>query len=92
MECTYDTAAVLYFNYNNPLVKKLAEQENETDLKMLVEILYVQALQIGGFSLHNNELGMLNRNILLLMERGLSAPAATYKPTEYDPCCRCIRC
>ncbi len=71
-EIPNDTAAVLYFNYNNPLVKKLAEQENETDLKMLVEILYVQALQIGGFSLHNNELGMLNRNILLLMERGLS--------------------
>ncbi len=71
-EIPTDTAAVLYFNYNNPLVKKLAEQENETDLKMLVEILYVQALQIGGFSLHNNELGMLNRNILLLMERGLS--------------------
>ncbi len=67
-----DTAAVLYFNYNNPLVKKLTEREAEADLKILVEILYVQALQIGGFTLHNNELGMLNRNILTLMERGLS--------------------
>ena len=51
---------------------KLAAQEDEGDLKILVEILYVQALQIGGFTLHNNELGMLNRNILTLMERGLS--------------------
>lgn len=67
-----DTAAVLYFNYNNTLVKKLAAMESERDLKLMVEILYVQALQIGGFTLHNNELGMLNRNILTLMERGLS--------------------
>ena len=71
-EIPSDTAAVLYFNYNNPLVKKLAAVESEPDLKLLVEILYVQALQIGGFVLHNNELGMLNRNILTLMERGLS--------------------
>ncbi|MCM1214366.1 MAG: HSP90 family protein [Lachnospiraceae bacterium] len=71
-EIPSDTAAVLYFNYNNPLVKKLAAVEAEPDLKLLVEILYVQALQIGGFVLHNNELGMLNRNILALMERGLS--------------------
>ena len=71
-EIPSDTAAVLYFNYNNPLVKKLTAVESEQDLKLLVEILYVQALQIGGFVLHNNELGMLNRNILTLMERGLS--------------------
>lgn len=66
-----DTAAILYFNYDNPLVKKLAQQEDETDLKLLVEILYIQSLQIGGFPLHHNELGILNRNILVLMERGL---------------------
>lgn len=71
-EIPSDTAAVLYFNYNNPLVKKLAAVESESDLKIMVEILYVQALQIGGFALHNNELGMLNRNILTLMERRLS--------------------
>ncbi len=41
-------------------------------MKIFVEILYVQALQIGGFPLHNDEMGMLNRNILTLMERGLS--------------------
>lgn len=67
-----DTAATLYFNYHNPIVKKLAEIEDEATLKIFVEILYVQALQIGGFTLHNNEMGMLNQNILTLMERGLS--------------------
>lgn len=67
-----ERAATLYFNYRNPLVRKLAECEREQDMKVFVEILYVQALQIGGFTLHNNEMGMLNRNILTLMERGLS--------------------
>ena len=67
-----ERAATLYFNYHNPLVRKLAECEREQDLKVFVEILYVQALQIGGFTLHNNEMGMLNRNIMTLMERGLS--------------------
>lgn len=67
-----DVAATLYFNYNNPVVKKLVELEEVDLLKVLVEILYVQALQIGGFTLHNNEMSLLNRNILTLMERGLS--------------------
>ncbi|MCH5258308.1 MAG: HSP90 family protein [Lachnospiraceae bacterium] len=71
-ELPSDTAAVLYFNYNNPLVKKLAVCDDEGEWKLFVEILYVQALQIGGFVLHNNEMGMLNRNIMRLMERGLS--------------------
>ncbi len=67
-----EMAATLYFNYNNPIVKKLVEVEQTDLLKTFIEILYVQALQIGGFSLHNNEMSMLNRNILTLMERGLS--------------------
>ena len=66
-----DTAAILYFNYENPLVKRLSQQENEQDIKLLVEILYIQAMQIGGFPLHHNELGILNRNILSLMEKGM---------------------
>lgn len=66
-----DMAATLYFNFHNPIVKKLIRIEEEATLKVFLEILYVQALQIGGFPLHNNELGMLNRNILTLMERGL---------------------
>ena len=71
-ETASDTAAILYFNYNSPLVKKLVACGAESEWKLFVEILYVQALQIGGFVLHNNEMGMLNRNILRLMERGLS--------------------
>ena len=54
------------------IVKKMVEIEEESVLKIFIEILYVQALQIGGFPLHNNEMAMQNRNILALMERGLS--------------------
>lgn len=64
--------AVLYFNYQNPTVKKLMELKNEADLKIFVELLYVQALQIGGFPLHQNESGMLNRNITTLIEKELN--------------------
>ena len=66
-----DTAATLYFNYNNPVVKKIVEVNDNELLKVIVEILYVQALQIGGFSLHNNEMGMLSRNIIKLIDREL---------------------
>lgn len=67
-----DRAATLYFNYNNSIVKKILSVEEEAFLKTILEILYVQALQIGGFSLHNNEMSILNHNILSLIERGLS--------------------
>ena len=53
------------------MVRKLAEVDREEDLKIFVEILYVQALQIGGFPLHRNETGILNRNIMALIERAL---------------------
>ena len=35
-----DTAAILYFNYENPLVKRLSQQENEQDIKLLVLLQY----------------------------------------------------
>ncbi len=66
------TASVLYFNYHNPIIRRLAGITDEKTIRLFVEILYVQALQIGGFTLHHNELSMMNRNILELMERGLT--------------------
>ena len=64
-------AATLYFNYNSPVVKKIVQLKETELLKVIVEILYVQALQVGGFTLHNNEMSLLNRNILSLIERGI---------------------
>lgn len=70
-EISEHASAKLYLNYSNPLVKKLVQVEKEEILKICVEILYVQAMQIGGYVLHNNELGLLNRGIMELMEGSL---------------------
>lgn len=66
----HKAVATLYFNFDNPTVKKMMELD-ESDLKIFVEFLYVQALQIGGFTLHQKERGVFNRSILALIERNL---------------------
>lgn len=60
--------SVLYFNLRNPIVKKLLSMENVESLYDIIIILYVQTLLIGGFTLRNNELGMMNDKLLSLME------------------------
>lgn len=64
-----DTAsAVLYFNCSNPIIKKLSETGDTEQVKIIIEILYVQALMIGGFPLQNNEMQVMNKKLLELME------------------------
>ncbi|WP_168356555.1 HSP90 family protein [Petralouisia muris] len=67
-----DAVSMLYLNYNNPIVKNLIRITEEDVLKIFVEIIYIQALQIGGFPLRKNDMATLNQNILLLMERDLA--------------------
>ena len=66
-----DAISVLYLNYNNPIVNNLIKIKEEDALRIFVEIIYIQALQIGGFPLRKNDMSTLNQNILLLMERDL---------------------
>ena len=66
-----DAVSVLYLNYNNPIVSNLIKIKEEDAVKIFVEIIYIQALQIGGFPLRKNDMSTLNQNILLLMERDL---------------------
>ncbi len=66
-----DAVSALYLNYNNPIVHHLIKIKDEDALKIFVEIIYIQALQIGGFPLRKNDMSALNQNILLLMERDL---------------------
>ena len=61
----------IYFNYRNPIVKKLVESGDEKLVADVVVILYVQTLLVGGFHLRNNELGYMNERLLLLLERSL---------------------
>lgn len=62
-------ANTLYFNYQNPIIKKMALLGKEEKLENFIFIIYVQTLLIGGFHLRNNELGRMNDNILNILEQ-----------------------
>ena len=62
---------VFYFNYQNPVVKKLVASDDEERIGNAVVILYVQTLLIGGFHLRHNELGHMNEKLMALLEAGL---------------------
>lgn len=64
--------ATLYFNMRNPLIKKMVQHGSDSRLEDSVMILYVQTLLIGGFTLRNNELAIMNDKLLSMLERGLS--------------------
>lgn len=72
MEMKEQAEATLYFNLRNPIVKKMIHAGEEALLEDIIQILYVQTLLIGGFTLHNNELGIMNDKILAIMERNLN--------------------
>lgn len=67
----YESVATLYFNLNCPMIQRLVQEKDESRLRSFVELLYVQALQIGGFVMHKHEYAMLNRNIMTLIENNL---------------------
>lgn len=61
--------ATVYFNLNNPLIQHLVLQvTDETLLKSLVRVLYVQAFLAGGHPLKGVELKILNEELLNLVE------------------------
>lgn len=66
-----EASAYLYFNYSNPVIKKLCILEDEADIERFIEILYIQTILIGGYPMHNNEMGILNGRIMELIERNL---------------------
>lgn len=61
--------AVLYFNLQNPIIKKLVSFEEEELVRDAVVLLFVQTLLIGGFPLRNNELGNMNDKLMRLLEK-----------------------
>lgn len=61
--------ATIYFNWNNPLIQRLVLQvTDETLLKSLIKVLYVQALLAGGYPLKGTVLKILNEELLNLVE------------------------
>lgn len=63
-----DAAARLYFNANNPFVRRLLELRDAERLACCVRIIYVQALLTGGYAMRGNELAMLSDSLLKLLD------------------------
>jgi molecular chaperone HtpG len=63
--------AQLCFNYDNALVRRLAEQRDRDLVRRSVELLYVQALLLGQHPLRRRELALLNEGLLGLIDWGL---------------------
>lgn len=61
--------ALLCFNYDNPLVLRLARLESETLQKTAVEMLYVHALLLGHHPLSSKEMKLLNNSLLDLLDQ-----------------------
>ncbi len=71
-----DTYSQLCFNYNNPLVRRLAAVKNKPLLQRSVQMLYVQALLLGHHPLSGRELALLNDGLINLIEWGLDGQAS----------------
>ncbi len=64
-----DSLSIMYCNLNNPLIKKLLSTTyNPKLLQSMVQILYVQALLAGGYSLQGGELKTMNIALLELLQ------------------------
>jgi molecular chaperone HtpG len=63
--------AQLCFNYNNPLVRRLAGLTNRTLLQRSIQMLYVQALLLGHHPLNAKEMALLNEGLIGLIEWGV---------------------
>ncbi|WP_434387767.1 HSP90 family protein [Melittangium boletus] len=61
----------LCFNLRNPVVRRLARVRDTAQLRLSVEMLYVQALLLGHRPLNAREMALLNRGLLGLIEAKL---------------------
>ena len=60
--------ALLCFNYDNPIVIRLAKLDNEDLQKTAIEMLYVHALLLGHHPLSSREMKLLNNSLLDLLD------------------------
>lgn len=68
-----DDLAQLCFNFNNPLVRKLARLDDHDVLGLAIQMLYVQSLLMGHHPLNASEMALLNTGMLDLIELSISA-------------------
>ncbi|OJT23890.1 HSP90 family protein [Archangium sp. Cb G35] len=67
----------LCFNLRNPVVRRLTRVRDTAQLKLSVEMLYVQALLLGHRPLNAREMGLLNRGLLGLIAARLDDDEGT---------------
>ncbi|WP_218932345.1 HSP90 family protein [Adhaeretor mobilis] len=68
---TASAYAQLTLNYNNPLIKRLAEISDKNLVGRAVEMLYIQSLLLGHFPLGPKESSLLGQGVLGLIEYAL---------------------
>ncbi len=66
-----DHRAVLFLNWNNPLIRRLAVLDDPEKVSVCLQILYVQALLTGRFPMRGGEMAVLNDNLIRLIEWGI---------------------
>jgi len=66
--------ARLCFNFENPLIRKLARVEDRKVLRTAIQMLYVQALLMGHHPLSANEMALLNTGLLDLIDLAITGP------------------
>ncbi len=70
-EIDEDASAVLYLNCNNELINKLNGVDEIEKLTSFAKILYVQSLIAGGFPVYSSDMGIMNDNLIKLIEWGI---------------------
>lgn len=65
------TAATLYLNIGNPLVRRLEALADVSLVKSIVRILYIQALVANGQPLSTHEMATLNDELLFVVEASM---------------------
>ena len=65
--------ARIFFNYRNPLIRKVARLLDEGLQRRTIEMLYIQSLLLGHHPLGSKELALLNEGLIGLIEWGIAA-------------------
>lgn len=66
-----DAYHICYLNITNPLVQKLATVNDADRLRVVIEVLYLQALLLGQYPLSARETKLLSDDLVRLIDLGL---------------------
>lgn len=64
----YTSYSQLYLNIDNALIKKISRMEQASTFQTIIELIYVNALMAGHYTLSSTEATILNHNLLSLIE------------------------